>query len=315
MMGRPVLVAGGAGYIGSHVVRRLLSAHRDVVVLDNLSAGSKHENAAARFYAGDLLDSARVSSIVAEHGIDTIVDAASIHHSAPRTSSFAAALTDFVRSGVSKMIFTSSCAVYAPSQAGCLVDETYETNPPSRYGSEKLAFEQVLSSFSRSAGLRSVVLRCFNVAGAYHGSGFSGSPGDPSRLINLARDVAYGRSMYVPVLGSDFATMDGTCVRDYVHVDDVAGAYVDALSYLDEGGRTVVLNCGCGRGHSVREVIRAVEIESGVMIPVRLFPRRPHDVPFMVACNDRIRETLGWAPSNVSLSSIVRSALGSRGTT
>lgn len=308
-MTRPVLVVGGAGYIGTHVVRRLLAAGRDVVGLDDLSTKSHRRTTDHRLYVGDLFDTVLVGSIIAEHGIDTIIHAAASHHPINRMSSTAAALAGFMRAGVSKVIFTSSCAVYGPSRAGHLVDETCAQNPVSAYGAQKLALEQLLLSLSGAAGFRCVVLRCFNVAGAYRGDGFSGSTGDPSRLINMASQVAAGRRMHVPVFGSDLPTRDGTCVRDYVHVDDVAKAYVNAVSYLDGGGRSVVLNCGSGRGHSVREVLRAVEIESGVSIPAYLLPRRAQDVPSMVASNARIRETLGWVPRKESLLSSVRSAL------
>jgi UDP-glucose 4-epimerase len=308
-MTRPVLVVGGAGYIGSHVVRRLLVVGRDVVVLDDLSMKSHHRTTHGRLYVGDLFDTMLVGSLISEHGIDTIIHAAASHHPIHRMSSTAAAFAGFVKAGVSKVIFTSSCAVYGSSQAEHRVDETCAQNPVSTYGAEKLALEQLLLSLSRTAGLRCVVMRCFNVAGAHLGDGFFGSTGDPSRLINMASQVATGRTMHVPVFGSDFPTRDGTCVRDYVHVDDVASAYVNAVAYLEGGGRSVVLNCGSGHGHSVREVLRAVEAESGVMVPARFLPRRFEDVPFMVSSNRMIRQTLDWFPRKDSLLTIVRSAL------
>lgn len=302
-------MAGGAGYIGSHVVRRLLAAERDVVVLDDLSTASHHGAVAPRFYVGDLFDPVLMGSIIAEHEIDTVIHAAASHHPIRPMSSTAAAFAGFVKSGVSKLIFTSSCAVYGSSGAGHLVDETSATGPLSRYGAGKLAVEQHLLNLSRTMGLRVVVLRCFNVAGAYRDEGFAGSAGDPSRLINMACHVATGRSASVPVFGSDVPTLDGTGVRDYAHVDDVARAYVNAVLYLERGGRSVVLNCGTGDGHSVMQVVRAVEHASDMAIPVRLLPRRPHEVPSMVADIRKIRETLGWAPRFDSLASIVRSAL------
>ncbi|MFI8718740.1 NAD-dependent epimerase/dehydratase family protein [Stenotrophomonas sp. NPDC077464] len=305
----PVLVAGGAGYIGSHVAHRLLVAGRDVVVLDDLSTRTHRQTADPRHYVGDLFDTALVGSIIAEHGVDTIIHAAASHHPIQRMSSTAAALACFVKAGVSKFVFTSSCAVYGSSRLGDSVDETCAPKPQSTYGLEKLALEQLLLSLSRTAGLRCVLMRCFNVAGAYRGGRFSGSAGDPTRLINMACQVAVGRRTYVPVYGSSFATRDGTCVRDYVHVDDVARAYVNAVSYLDAGGRSEVLNCGSGHGHSVREVLRVVGDESGVLVQARFFPSRLEDMPFMVSSNRRIRETLGWFPSEDTFLTIVSSAL------
>lgn len=308
-MRRPVLVAGGAGYIGSHIVRRFLDADRSVVALDDLSKIVHRRPTAARFYQADIFDRALVESIIAKHGIDTIIHAATSHHPMRRLTSVATAFAGYAGSGVSKLIFTSSCAVYGASRAGQPVDETSTTAPISGYGSEKLALERMFLDLSKTTGLRCVVLRCFNVAGAYRAVGFSGSPGDPIRLINMACQVATGRRNHVPVYGSDLPTDDGTCVRDYVHVDDVAAAYVSAASYLGEGGDSVVLNCGSGRGHSIGEILRAVEIETGVAIPVELLPRRSQDVPFMVAGIDGIRETLGWAPRKSSLLAILRSTL------
>lgn len=309
-MTRPVLVAGGAGYIGSHVVRRLLAAGRDVVVLDDLSTASHRGAGGPQFYVGDLFDPVLMGSILAEHSIETIIHTAASHHPIQRLSSTAAAFADLVKSGVSKLIFTSSCAVYGPARSGHLVDETCAAAPLNAYGAEKLALEQILLSLSRTTEFRCVALRCFNVAGAYHDDGFCGSPGDSSRLINMACQVAARRRMHVPVMGSDFPTRDGTCIRDYVHVDDVAAAHVNAVSYLDGGGHSVVLNCGSGRGYSVREVVRTVEVESGVVLPTRIMPHRSQDVPFMVASNRRIQETLGWVPRK-SLFAVVRSALAS----
>lgn len=308
-MTRPVLVAGGAGYIGSHVVRRLLAAGRDVVVLDDLSTASHHVAPSPRFYMGDLFDLRLVDSIIAEHGVDTIIHAAANHYPIRRMASAATAFTSLVKSGVSKLIFTSSCAVYGPSGARCLVDETCATNPLSCYGEDKLALERVLLNLSETAQLRCVVLRCFNVAGALRRNAFSGSVGDSSRLVNIACRVATGRSGSVPVFGSNFPTVDGTGERDYVHVDDVAKAFVRAASYLERGGGSVVLNCGTGNGHSVLEVVRAVERESGVAVPISVLPHKPEEVPCMVADIRKIRETLGWAPRFDSLSLIVRSAL------
>lgn len=308
-MTRAVLVAGGAGYIGSHVVRRLLVEGRDVVVLDDLSTTSHHRTTHHRLYVGDLFDPILVGRIIAAHGIDTIIDVAASHHPSQRISTTATALAGFLKAGASKVIFTSSCAVYGPSRAGQPVDETCAQSPVSAHGGEKLALEQLLLSLSGTDGFRCVVMRCFNVVGAYRDEGFFGSTGDPSRLINTAIQVAAGRKTHVPVFGSDLPTRDGTCVRDYVHVDDVARAFVNAVTYLDRGGRSVVLNCGSGLGHSVRDVLGAVEAESGVIVPARFLPRRPGDVPFMVSNIRKIRETLDWCPRQDSLLAAVRTAL------
>ncbi|WP_313345100.1 NAD-dependent epimerase/dehydratase family protein [Stenotrophomonas sp.] len=315
----PVLVIGGAGYIGSHVVRLLFAAGRDVVVVDDLSTGSANCVAGSWFYAGDLFAPAMLTQIVAEHCIDTIIYAAATQHELPCPttaharlcveSPLAAVFNTVVRSGVSKVVFTSTCAVYGPSRDGCIVDETCPTVPLSPYGVDKLAVEQHLLNLSREVGLRCVVLRCFNVAGAYRGEGFSGTSGNPARLVNVACQVAAGRRANVPVFGWDFPTKDGTSIRDYADVDDVARAHVNAVDYLNGGGSSIVLNCGSGQGHSLIDVVRAVEIEARAAVPLCLLDRRLQEVPFMVANIAKIRETLGWVPRTDSLLSVVRSAL------
>ncbi|MBT2767288.1 UDP-glucose 4-epimerase [Stenotrophomonas sp. ISL-67] len=318
-MAGPVLVIGGAGYIGSHIVRHLLAADRGVLVVDDLSTGSPDGVAGSRLYTCDLFSPKMLLKIIAEHGVETVVHAATSHHEPQRSPitvgrsegapPLAAIFDDIVRAGVSKLVFTSTCAVYEPSRVGRTVDEKFTTVPLSQYGADKLAVERHLLSLSYDAGLKCVSLRCFNVAGVHRGDGFLGSAGDPSRLINMACEVATGRRTLVPVFVSDCPTTDGTWVRDYVHVDDVARAHVNAVSYLDDGGPSIVLNCGSGHGHSVLEVLGAVEGEAVVPIPKSLLPRRWGKVPFMVADIRLIQETLGWAPRRDSLVSIIRDSL------
>lgn len=316
---KSVLVIGGAGYIGSHIVRRLISSKRKVVVVDSLSGASVHCSPAVSIYAGDQFCPELLDRVISKHRVDTVIHVASSHPcfrspssddgSANRSVPMASLIDGAVKLGVSKWVFTSTCAVYAPSSTGQLVAESNLAAPLSMYGEDKLAVEDHLLGLSKRGQMRCVVLRCFNVAGAYCGDGFLGSGGDPSRLVNTLCQVATGRRDHVCVFGADFPTVDGTCVRDYVHVDDVALAHVEAVSYLDTGGASAVLNCGSGRGHSVLEVAKAVAHASGVAVSTRLLARRRNDVPSMVADNQRIRKTLGWAPRADALECIVRSAL------
>lgn len=314
-----VLVIGGAGYIGSHIVRHLLAEERRVLVVDDLSTGSPDAVAGSVLYTQDFFSPFALSRIIAEHGVDTVVHVAAPPRDHERSvlslggadgaQDLATMFGGIVRSGASKVVFTSSCAVYGLTAAGRTVNERFTTLPLSRYAAGKLAAERHLLSLSRASGLQCVVLRCFNVAGVHHGNGFCGTTGDRSRLINMACEVSVGKRTHVPILGLDFPTTDGSFVRDYVHVDDVATAHVNAVSYLEGGGRSIILNCGSGCGRSVLDVLRTVEDEAVLPIPTRVLPRRSGEIPFMVADIDAIGETLCWAPRSDSLVSIVRDSL------
>lgn len=317
MAGGAVMVAGGAGYIGSHAVRCLRAHGRRVVVFDDLSKGHRDGLGDVPLVVGDIADSVRVRETVRAHDVGAVMHfAASIQvgesMSAPRvywnnnvgkTLTFLGALHD---EGVARVVFSSTAAVYGEPE-GTPITEDAKLRPTSVYGRTKLVVEQVLADFAAAYGLRYAALRYFNAAGA-HPSGEIGERHDPeSHLIPLVLQAASGRRPHVQVFGTNWPTPDGTCVRDYIHVDDLAEAHVRALDALEREPR-IVCNLGTGRGFSVRDVIAAAEREAGRPIPVLERPRRAGDCAVLVASNSRARALLGWEPRATDLDAIVASA-------
>jgi len=323
-MSEPVLVTGGAGYIGAITARHLLEAGHPVVVLDNLCSGRPWAVPdGAELVRGDIADGALVESVLRRHGARAVVHFAA-HIVVPESvadplkyydnnvAGSVALAAACRRAGVERFVFSSSAAVYGES-ASVPVEETAPTRPASPYGTTKLVTEWMLRDLAAStagdaAPFRHVALRYFNVAGAAldgsHGQAMKGA----THLIKVACEAACGRREGVTIFGTDYETADGTCVRDYIHVEDLARAHVDALSYLARGGESDVFNCGYGWGYSVREVLNAVREVSGVEFPVREGARRAGDVPVLVASADRIRRVLGWVPRCQSLELICRTA-------
>lgn len=312
-----VLVTGGAGYIGSHTVARLRDAGHDVVVLDNLERGHPNAIPGVPLVVGDIASEPLLREILGEHRIDAVM------HFAARKSvgelvadparyfevnvggslNLLRAMTD---AGVSMLVLSSSCAVYGtPDELP--VRETSPTRPDSPYGESKLMMERMATWFEGSAGIRSVALRYFNAAGA----ALDGSNGEDWRgaenLIPLVLQAAAGVRPAIDVYGDDYPTPDGTCIRDYVHVLDLADAHVAALDHLAKGGSTVALDLGTGRGASVLEVIEMAQTVSGRPVEVRRAPRRPGDPAAIWAEGRLAREVLGWAPQ-YDLRSILSSA-------
>ncbi len=314
-----ILVTGGAGYIGSHLVARLLAAGEDVVVLDDLRNGCRAAAVRAAFHRGDIRDRALLNAIVRLRRIGTIVHLAastSVAESMADPAAYyrnnaggtAILLECAAKNGIRHFLFASSAAVYGGAGNGpCREDAPAE--PANPYGRSKRMSEHLLANIGAASGMRHVVLRCFNVAGAAP----AGAPGPRGRasghLFNIACEAAAGRRDRIDIHGVDYPTPDGTCIRDYVHVEDVAAAHVAALRYLRAGGASVTLNCGRGEGTSVRQAIAAVERAAGRTLPVREAARRPGDAPATVACTDRIRRVLDWRPQHDSLDLIARSAL------
>lgn len=315
-----VLVTGGAGYIGSHVVLALREAGFQVVVLDNLTTGqlrALHRDCA--IVIGDIGDRQLVRVTLSRYDIRAVVHlAASIvapesvrHPLAYYKNNLAAGivlLEACVAHGVSAFVFSSSAAVYGIPERSP-VDEEAPTQPINPYGWSKLMFERVLRDIAGACGLPFVILRYFNVAGADPFLRAGPPVGGTTHLLKAALYAALGRWPFVPIYGVDYPTRDGTCVRDYVHVSDVAAAHVNALDYLLRGGTSTVLNCGYGCGYSVREVISAVERITGRTVPTRIAPRRPGDPPEVVADPRRIRSVLGWQPRWVNFDTIVAHTL------
>ena len=315
-----ILVSGGAGYIGSHMVLELLDRGERVVVLDNLSTGFWWAvPPEAVLVEGDVGDQELVARLIAEHGIDEIAHFAAkivvpesvsdpLGYYLNNTVKTRALLEAAVRGGVKRMIFSSTAAVYGEPTVSP-VPEDIALSPINPYGRSKLMTEWMLADTARAHGLGHVVLRYFNVAGA-DPRGRSGQSGTNStHLIKIAGQAATGQRDGMTVFGTDYPTPDGTCIRDYIHVTDLARAHLAALDHLRRGGENLTLNCGYGRGYSVKEVVDVVKRVSGVDFPVTYAGRRPGDPAALVAKADRIRAELGWAPEHDDLQQIVAHAL------
>ena len=314
-----ILVTGGAGYIGSHVARQLGERGEKLVTLDNLSTGFRGAVLHGTFVQGDTGDAALVSRLLAEHGVDTVMHFAA-HIQVPEsvanplkyyrnnTANTRTLLECSVAAGVRHFVFSSTAAVYG-MPAGGTADENSPTVPINPYGWSKLMSEQMLRDVAAVNPLRYVALRYFNVAGADPGGRIGQSTPEATHLIKVACQHAVGKRPGIEIFGTDYDTPDGTCVRDYIHVEDLAAAHLRALDYLREGGASATLNCGYGRGFSVREVLGEVERVAGKRLQVTESGRRAGDPPQLVAAARRIRDTLGWKPEHEDLPGIVATAL------
>lgn len=315
-----ILVTGGAGYIGSHMVLALLDAGERVIVLDNLSTGfSWAVPRPAHLIVGDVGDAGLVRVILKRHDVEAIIHfAGSIvvpesiaeplayyHNNTVKSRALIAAA---VEAGISSFIFSSTAAVYGHCET-VPVAEDADLRPMSPYGASKLMTEMMLADTARAHDLRYVALRYFNVAGADPAGRSGQSTPRATHLIKAASEAATGKRASMEVFGADYPTPDGTCVRDYIHVTDLARAHTAALAYLREGGASDVFNCGYSQGHSVLEVIEAVKRASGNSFDVRVSPRRPGDPATLVAGTEKIRARLGWVPEHNDLDRIAAHAL------
>ncbi len=313
------MVTGGAGYIGSHVVLQLVAAGERVVVLDNLSTGFRSAVPGGLLVEGDTGDSALLEQLLREHRIDTILHFAA-HTIVPEsvadplkyyrnnTCASRNLIHCAAQAGVAHFIFSSTAAVYG-IPAGGVADELSATAPINPYGTSKLMTEWMLRDVAAATAMRHVTLRYFNVAGCDPGGRIGQSTRQATLLTKVACEAAVGKRAHVAVFGTDYDTPDGTGVRDYIHVEDLATAHVQALRYLRAGGTSTTLNCGYGHGYSVREVLSAVERANGAPLTVIEAPRRSGDPPILIARAERIRATLGWAPRRDDLDAIVKSSL------
>ncbi len=318
-MGLSVLVTGGAGYIGSHVVRRLVEAGHRVVVYDNLSTGRREAVLGAPLVVADLADEARLRRCFADGGFDAVLHfAASIvvpesvadplSYYANNTANTLALVRCCAAFGVDRFVFSSTAAVYG-EPAGGVADEGDPVAPINPYGASKAMSERILSDYANASAFRHVTLRYFNAAGADLEARIGQSFPGATHLIKVACEAAVGKRASVTLFGTDYDTPDGTGIRDYIHVEDLAAAHLDALDHLAAGGESLVLNCGYGHGASVREVLDCVKRVSGVDFPVVEGPRRAGDPARLIARSARIREALGWRPRHDDLETIVRTAL------
>lgn len=314
-----VLVTGGAGYIGSHVVRQLGEAGEDVIVLDNLSTGFRSAVTHGTLIVGDTGDREAVSRVLSEHGIGTILHFAAhtivpesvsnpLKYYANNTCATRNLIECAVAAKIRHFIFSSTAAVYGIPPGGLAAEET-PTVPINPYGTSKLMSEWMLRDASAAHGFSHVALRYFNVAGADPGGRIGQSTSAATLLTKVACEAAVGKRPHVSIFGTDYGTPDGTGVRDYIHVEDLATAHLDALRYLRSGGTSTVLNCGYGHGYSVREVLDAVDRINGSPISRREEPRRAGDPPILVAAAERIRAVLGWQPRYDDLDQIIGTAL------
>jgi UDP-glucose 4-epimerase len=313
-----VLVTGGAGYIGSHVVRQLGEAGHEVVVYDNLSTGHRWALLAGTLVEGDLADGERLDALFSEHRFDAVLHFAAfivvpesvaepLKYYGNNTRNTLGLLKRVQRFGVPHFVFSSTAAVYGmPEQT--VIDETTPLAPINPYGASKMMSERMLMDLGAAGGPSYVALRYFNVAGADPETRIGQATPDATHLIKVACQAALGQRERLQIFGTDYETPDGTCIRDYIHVDDLARAHLDALDYLAAGGESQVLNCGYGRGYSVREVAEAVRRVSGVEFRVDEAPRRAGDPPALVADNARIKDVLGWQPKFDDLETIVADA-------
>jgi UDP-glucose 4-epimerase len=315
-----VLVTGGAGYIGSHMAHELVDSGEDVVVLDNLSTGRRAAvPAKAELVVGDFGDEALVRDLLKSRKIEAIIHFAArivvpesvadpLGYYLNNTASARSLLSCAVEAGVRHFIFSSTAAVYGePEQNPVTEDETLK--PVSPYGRSKLMVEWMLEDVSRAHDLRYVALRYFNVAGADPKGRTGQSTPNATHLIKVAVQAALGLRPGMEVFGTDYPTPDGSCLRDYIQVTDLARAHVAALRHLRGGGESLVCNCGYKRGYSVLEVVETVKRVSDVDFDVKISGRRPGDPAAIVAANERAREKLGWTPIHDDLDEIVRQAL------
>ena len=321
MSNTKILVTGGAGYIGSHVVKLLGKQKENIVILDDLSTGNRDAVLYGELVVGNTADSDLVERVLKDHNIDTVMHFAA-HTIVPEsvenplkyyrnnTAATRNLLECCQNNKVQNFIFSSTAATYGNPDADsgpCL--ESFPTAPINPYGMSKLMSEHMLRDLAAASDMRHVILRYFNVAGSDPDGEIGQSTVNATLLIKVAAEVALGKREKLMVFGTDYPTADGTGVRDYIHVSDLAAAHLSALDYLRKGGASTLLNCGYGRGFSVREVIDSIERVHGEKINVSEQPRRAGDPPALIAGVGKIHETLDWTPQYDDIDTIVASSL------
>jgi UDP-glucose 4-epimerase len=312
-------VTGGAGYIGSHVVRQLGARGEDVVTLDNLCTGFREAVTAGELVVGDTGDSDLLEKLFTDHDVETVMHFAA-HTIVPEsvadplkyyrnnTASSRTLLEAAHKHGVKHIVFSSTAAVYGIPDGG-KASEDSPTQPINPYGTSKLMTEWMLRDLALAGGPSYVALRYFNVAGCEPSGTIGQSTPKATLLVKVACEAATGTRPGVKIFGTDYPTPDGTGLRDYIHVEDLASAHLDALAYLREGGESTTLNCGYGHGYSVREVLETVEQVNGKPLNISEEARRPGDPPELIAVAERVRSVLGWTPQFDDLETIVRTSL------
>lgn len=314
-----ILVTGGAGYIGSHTAQKLIDAGHDVFVYDNLSTGfSAALPKQSQFIMGDVRDAVLLGRVLKDKKIEAVIHFAaklvvpeSILHPLDYYENNTFGVLGLVKAcqqqGVSKIVFSSTAALYGNSNPNQLVKENAVIGPLNPYGFSKLMSEQILRDADQAYGIRSVILRYFNVAGAAADGSNGQRTKDATSLIKVAAEAGAGKRQNISVFGSDYPTSDGTCVRDFIHIEDLADLHVKALEYLNDGNATAVFNCGYGRGFSVLEVLSTMKKVSGRNFEVQMEARRQGDPISVVADSSLARKILHWTPKFDDLETICRS--------
>lgn len=313
-----VLVVGGAGYIGSHVVRELVVGKLDCLVYDNLSTGHSWAVPHEILVVGELSDEAKLDELFTAHPIDAVMHFASsiqvgesvvspLAYYRNNVSTTLTLLEVMRRHNVNKFVFSSTAAVFG-TPAEVPISEDAPLHPENPYGHSKLMVEQVLADCQRAWGLQSAILRYFNAAGAHQDATIGEAHNPESHLIPLLLQVALGKRESITINGTDYATLDGTCVRDYIHVSDLASAHIMALKHLVAGGETMICNLGNGEGYSIQQVIEVCRKVTRHPIPTCIGERRTGDPAVLVASSEKMRREFGWQPSFPDLESIVATA-------
>ena len=313
-----ILVTGGAGYIGSHVVLQLRARGERVVVLDDLSRGFRQAVLDAPLIVGRVGDAATVNQVLSEHAVETVMHFAAytivpesvadpLKYYGNNTCATRTLLECCVGAGVRHFVFSSTAAVYGIPASGVAAEDT-PTAPINPYGTSKLMSEWMLASVAQASSLKYAALRYFNVAGSDSGGRIGQATPNATLLVKVACEAAAGKRADLQIFGTDYPTPDGTGVRDYIHVEDLATAHLDALAWLRSGGDSATLNVGYGHGYSVRQVLASVERVTGRPLKVREAPRRAGDPPTLIARAERIRTQLNWKPRLDDLDTIVRTA-------
>ncbi|MCR4434548.1 MAG: UDP-glucose 4-epimerase GalE [Clostridiales bacterium] len=313
-----ILVTGGAGYIGSHTVAELIDSKEDVVVLDNLQKGHREAILGGKFYNGDLRDSDFLDRVFRENSIEAVIHFAAdslvgesvsdpLKYYNNNVASSLNLFTKMKEHGVNKIVFSSTAAVYGEPESIPIL-ETDRTMPTNPYGETKLTVEKALKWVDNAYGIRYISLRYFNAAGA-HTSGKIGEDHSPeSHLIPIVLRTALGQREAISIFGEDYNTPDGTCIRDYIHVMDLARAHILALNKLRSGGKSDVFNLGNGEGFSVKEVVEIAREVTGAAIKAVVSGRRPGDPAVLVASSEKIQRELGWSPRYHELKTIIETA-------
>ena len=314
-----ILVCGGAGYIGSHAVHALVEKGEQVVIVDNLQTGHRGAlNPAAKFYEGDIRDASVLDKIFTENKIEAVIHFAAnslvgesmekpLLYFNNNVYGMQVLLEAMVRHGVDKIVFSSTAATYGEPKR-VPIHEDDETCPTNTYGETKLTMEKMMKWVSRAHGVRYVSLRYFNAAGALPDGSIGEDHRTETHLIPLILQVPTGRRDHITVFGDDYPTPDGTCLRDYIHVVDLADAHVRALAYLRRGGESDIFNLGNGQGFSVKEMIAAAEQATGRTIKVEIGARRAGDPAQLIASSEKARAVLGWQPVFTDVAQVIGTA-------